>query len=255
MMMLLLSAALLFPSASVPRVGFYVGNGTSSLDAFYSTLHVAAAHAFGGTGSYAMSNLTEVDVQGLKPSAFDVVVFPGGSGNGQSEAIGPVGISALQAFVKAGRGYIGTCGGAFLALQHVKFYGDPAPPTQEPWNRGHGDVKVEFTAQGLTQLDLPKGSYGGNLTIMYWQGPIVKTSDFTKYAPAVKPLAYFRTEIHSGQPNKTTGEMVNTPAVTSLDGYGGGTGRVVLNSPHPELTPNVPAIYAGELVWVTHRER
>ena len=47
------------------------------------------------------------------------------------------------------------------------------------------------------------------------------------------------------------GEMVGTPAITVLDGYGGG--RVVLNSPHPELTPRLPQIYAGELRWVTRR--
>ena len=65
-------------------------------------------------------------------------------------------------------------------------------------------------------------------------------------------------------PNKTTGEMINTPAVTSIDNYeytdatkeGGqqphqAGGRVVLNSPHPELPPQLPVIYAGELAWVT----
>ena len=49
---------------------------------------------------------------------------------------------------QAGRGYIGTCGGSFLGLQHVGFYlpanhtpcGDPnkahcTPITQEPWDR------------------------------------------------------------------------------------------------------------------------
>ena len=55
--------------------------------------------------------------------------------------------------------------------------------------------------------------------------------------------------------------MLNTPAITTLDGYStsgpsgqGQGGRVVLNSPHPELTkPPIPAIYAGELSWVLRR--
>ena len=45
--------------------------------------------------------------------------------------------------------------------------------------------------------------------------------------------------------------MLNTPAITSIDGYGEGHGRVILNSPHPELHPQLPEIYAGELRWVT----
>ena len=57
--------------------------------------------------------------------------------------------------------------------------------------------------------------------------------------------------------------MVNTPAITSLDGYTlnsavipGKGGRVVLNSPHPEITvPPIPEIYAGELEWVTRLTR
>jgi hypothetical protein len=64
----------------------------------------------------------------------------------------------------------------------------------------------------------------------------------------VSQLAFFRTEIHSRHTNETAGEMVNTPAITTMDNYG--SGRVVLNSPHPELLPQLPQIYAGELQWV-----
>jgi hypothetical protein len=44
--------------------------------------------------------------------------------------------------------------------------------------------------------------------------------------------------------------MINTPAMTSAE-YG--HGRVVLNSPHPEIPiedgKTLPEIYAGELAW------
>ena len=94
---------------------------------------------------------------------------------------------------------------------------------------------------------------------MYYQGPIVKDADLPD---RVARLSIFRTEIHSQHPDETTGEMVDTPAITSLDGFldgdddgaaaaaTGGGGRVVLNSPHPELSPNLPQIYTGELRWV-----
>ena len=66
-------------------------------------------------------------------------------------------------------------------------------------------VLVEFTPEGRTQLNLTAPEYNKNVTIMYWQGPIVKDKDL----PAnVSRLAFFRTEIHSNLSNETRGEMV-----------------------------------------------
>lgn len=239
------------------KIGFYMGpgasrevhNGTSAMDLFYSTLTTAATATFGGSG-YTVSNFTTgAAVAALKPGVYGAMVFPGGSGNGQAKAIGAAGIEAVRNHVRGGGGYIGTCGGAFLGLSHIRFYGDgPAgngPVTQEPWDRGHGVVQIEFTAQGRSELLLEASTFGGNVSIMYWQGPIVKDKDLPTN---VTRLGYFRTEIHTGHPGSTTGEMVNTPAITSIDDFG--KGRVVLNSPHPELAPHLPAIYAGELHWI-----
>eukprot|EP00040_Diaphanoeca_grandis_P001048 m.17344 g.17344 ORF g.17344 m.17344 type:complete len:285 (+) comp11463_c0_seq1:58-912(+) len=259
------SSAIPLLTGSRVQIGFYIGNGTSDigesfqttqgLGSFYSILDEAATSAFGANG-FNIRNMTEHIVQTLTPQDFDVVVFPGGSGNGQATAIGEEGLEALRNFVAAGRGYMGTCGGAFLGLQHVQFYGQGpnnlGPPTEEPWDRGHGVVKVQFTASGESELGLPTEPWGGNVSIMYWQGPIVKDMNFPSN---VTRLAYFRTEIHSLHTNKTKGEMINTPAITSIDTYGEGNGRVVLNSPHPELEPTHFEIYAGELSWVVKRTR
>ena len=82
----------------------------------------------------------------------------------------------------------------------------------------------------------------------------------------VTVLSVFRTEIHSEHTNETTGNMINTPAMTSAS-YG--HGRVVLNSPHSEIPPEHeppsrepssgpgrtrPEIYEGELAWVLRRD-
>ena len=162
------------------RIGFYVGEGTSSdLLPFISTLRAGAAQAFpaavvrSGFDGYTLTNMSAADVGMLSAETYDVVVFPGGSGNGQATAVGENGLAALRSFVDGGNGYIGTCGGAFLGLQHAQFYGPgPAgrgPPTEEPFNRGHGNVLVEFTQAGLEELSLPPQKYSGNVTIMYWQ--------------------------------------------------------------------------------------
>jgi glutamine amidotransferase-like uncharacterized protein len=98
-------------------------------------------------------------------------------------------------------------------------------------------------------LQLPTANYSGtNVTITYWQGPIVKDADLPE---EVIRFAFYRSEIHSLHTNQTKGEMVNTPAVTGLQSYG--KGRVVLTSPHPELEPHHYVIYAGELLWLTAR--
>ncbi len=55
---------------------------------------------------------------------FHVLVFPGGSGSAQASAIGEGGLAAVRSFVSAGGHYIGTCAGAFLALQ-VRRIGAP----------------------------------------------------------------------------------------------------------------------------------
>merc|ERR1712046_128580 len=106
-----------------------------------------------------------------------------------------------------------------------------------------GDVLVEFTPEGRAAFNLSDAKYDHNVTVHYGQGPIVAAEDW----PAnVTIHAWFRSEIHSKHTNQTSGEMVNTPAITSTL-YG--DGRVVLSSPHPEMATaggeRLPEIYQG----------
>ena len=115
------------PKPPPVRIGLYVGNGTSrsihngtsAMDLFYSTLAEGAGMAF-PERLFTIDNLTEPDIGALSAADYEAVVFPGGSGGGQARAIGEEGLVALRQFVGAGRGYIGTCGGAFLGIQHVQ---------------------------------------------------------------------------------------------------------------------------------------
>ena len=61
------------------------------------------------------------DIRAGKLTGFDVVMFTGGSGSKQAEAIGEDGRAKVKEFVEAGGGYIGICAGAYLACSGVSW--------------------------------------------------------------------------------------------------------------------------------------
>jgi len=99
--------------ASPVRIALYCGGGASECAAtakhccepqadYLATLTNAARMAFGSEASggrgFSVANLIAAAVPRLIPSQYDVVVFPGGSGNGQAAAVGPTGLAALRDF-------------------------------------------------------------------------------------------------------------------------------------------------------------
>lgn len=222
------------------KIGFYNSTGTGDFDKFLiDTMALGATKAFGENG-FTITNITERDVNNVTLKLYDVIVFPGGSGSAQAEAVGEDGLKALYDFVSNGGGYIGTCGGAFLALGHIKLYG-PGPNGRGPkiqLHEGEGPVQMAFNEDGITDLNLDY-NVNQNITIQYYSGPIIKDEDFPS---DVSIWAHFKSEVQSG-----SHWMSNT---VSISGRKLNKGRIVLNSPHPELVPNYPDIYGHELVWL-----
>jgi len=67
----------------------------------------------------------------LSTDLYDILVFPGGTANGQQSSIGPNGAKLVKEFVKQGGGYVGICAGSYLgsigqkvglSLIEAKFY-------------------------------------------------------------------------------------------------------------------------------------
>jgi len=226
-------------TADCLRIALYCGKGTSgSRPALIRTVREALGIR---CVRYKIEDLHAHAVHLIARDDYDVVIFPGGNSQAQATAIGEDGLAAIKEFVASGGGYIGTCAGAVLAITYLRFYGDV--PTKQPWDRGAGNVEVEFTTSGLQDLRLNAKAHSC-LTVLYGQGPIVAPESLP---PTVRILANFRTEIHSKHTDQTKGAMVGTPAVTSTM-YG--KGRVLVNSPHPELTePSLPDLYYGFLAW------
>jgi glutamine amidotransferase-like uncharacterized protein len=246
------TSALLAASAGYStRVALYVGEGATINS--YGNYSVALAQLVqdGSIASFTELNSSGIDA-GL--SGYEVLLVPGGMSTDESLAIGPLGLANIMQFVAGGGGYVGVCAGAYLATTVACCPDDAAAicspvgctktnwslglvnfGTASPWARGHGPVNITFSDEAIQMLGLSHEKYSGvNVTITYWQGPIA-----SKMWPNVDytVLATYRSEIHSGWTNFTTGIMVDTPAIITQTF---GNGRVLLSSPHPEET--VPVI-------------
>lgn len=267
--LLVAAAACLLRSAGAGlRVALYTGASASANSKGNFTELFRATLAACTLDSCDIERLELLDgpaVAALTRAEFDVVVFPGGSGSGQASALGPDGKAAVESFVAAGGGLYATCAGGYLVSMasccdvalpgycggktgcHRSSYGLGLIDlgVAEPWDRGHGEVSVLFTASAVAELRLPAEYADKGVAMLYWQGPIADRAYLVSgnYTAG----AYFLTEIASKHPEQTKGQMAGTPAVM-LTTYG--KGRVLVSPPHPEETqPRLDDVVLAYLRW------
>ena len=176
---------------------------------------------------------------------FDVVIFTGGSGSKQATGIGEAGRTEVRKFVENGGGYIGICGGAYLACSGFSWGLGvlDAKTVSSKWKRGVGDVQIEVNAEGAKTTGIPARQQ----PIRYANGPIIKPAERPD-VPDYEPLALFRTELAENDTPK--GVMTNTPAWVRGTF---GKGRVIISSPHPEQTAGMDAWVEHVVRWVAGR--
>jgi hypothetical protein len=233
---LLMAPVVLAETAAPIRVALYDDNGAFGKGV--PRLSEILAHA----GGFQVTIFKAADIAGGMLENKDVVIFTGGSGSKQGNALGDAGRAAVVKFVQGGGGYLGICGGAYLACSKFSWgLGLLDAQTVSPkWRRGAGQVQIEFTPEGqqLTTLAAERRD------IRYDNGPILKPAGRTDLAP-YEPLAFFRTELaENGTP---VGAMVNTPAM--VQGRFG-QGRVLISSPHPEQTPGLETAVEHAVRWL-----
>ncbi len=181
------------------------------------------------------------DWAGIDLKAYDVVVFSGGSGSAQAEAIGEAGRNNVREYVRGGGGYVGICAGAYLACSNFKWGLGilNASTVSSKWLRGQGFMDLEVTDEGRKLL----GDVKGTFKVRYNNGPIIKPAERTD-VPAYTTVSLFRSEIAKfGSPE---GVMVNSPA-HALATFG--RGRVFISSPHPENTPGLEHLIPRGVLW------
>jgi len=154
------------------NVAVYVGVGTTTR-ARANPLAVLNRH---GAGIRAVNFTAANVVRHLDIASYDVVLFPGGGGAGEADALGSAGLAAVRAFVAAGGGYVGICAGAFLAIQHLELSPCRDMPRPVPGRqRGDGNVTLSLTAAGaaqLTRFNVTAARLDG-LLVFYANGPVM----------------------------------------------------------------------------------
>ncbi|MFM8337031.1 MAG: BPL-N domain-containing protein [Opitutaceae bacterium] len=218
------------------RIALYEGPGSGAA----GVTHVAnRARQLPGT-TVTFLKPEEVGTRNL--AEFDVIIFSGGSGSGQSKAIGDTGRAKVREFVAAGGGYLGICAGAYLACAGFDWGLGilNARTVSNKWQRGRGMMRIQLTEPGRGLF----GPVAEPFTIRYANGPIIKPlgrADLPPYEVA----AVFRTEIaKNGTP---VGVMIDSPAVVRAPF---GKGRVLTISPHSEDTPGLENFVPLALAWL-----
>ncbi len=230
----------LFAAEKPIRVAIFDGDGVGP-----SALPLIAAIEEAKEHPFHISRITAAEIQSGKLADVDVLVHPGGSGGGQGKALGETGRKAVRDFVHRGGGYLGVCGGAYLATNDYEWslnLIDAKVVDKRHWARGTGDVQLQLSPAGAALF----GHTGIDLTIHYAQGPLLARPEWDNPdVPNYESLAIFKTEIAlKGAPE---GVMARTSAAVRTQ-YG--TGRVFCFSPHPELTDGLHHLVPLTIRWV-----
>ncbi len=179
--------------------------------------------------------------------AFDVIIFPGGSGYLQYESLGIDGRSKVVRFVEKGGGFVGICAGAYLAkLSNGTSYGLGLARSRlvnrgKNWNRGTGIVGVSLTRDGkrrLPGIDMNRRYY-----FYYSNGPVFEHRGVS--LSGVNVLMRFESDVyHDNRDGR--GETPGTPFLL-VEKHG--RGMVVLASGHPEATPGMKWLLSRMISW------
>ena len=219
------------------KVAVYVGLGAGKTRG-------EAGDALAKDPNITVDEITGDAIRAGKLAGYDILVQPGGSGGGQAKGLGPDGRDKIREFVKGGGGFLGICGGSYLASDDYDWslgIINTKVLDKEHWARGHGPVGVAPTTDGKTLL----GAKGDDLTIIYWQGPIMAPKDDPKL-PAYTELAKYTSEVHrTGIPG---GVM---PGATAVAAAPYGKGRVVCFGPHPEKTAGQEPLLQHAVLWLS----
>lgn len=218
------------------KIAIYDGNGSG--DDGIDNVCQRATMLKGAT----INRLSPEEIATTDLSRFDVLVFSGGSGSKQGEAIGEKGRQNVRQYIHEGGSYLGICAGAYLACSNYPWSLSilNAKTVSRKWQRGRAFLQLELTGQGKEIF----GPVEQKFWIRYNNGPVIEPARDPDL-PAYEVRAYFRNEVAENETPK--GIMVNSPAVVTAN-YG--KGRVMAISPHGEDTKGLENFIPRALGWL-----
>ena len=240
--LLLIIAGPVFGDDSPVRVAVFQGTGVGpSCEKLIAALTAAA-------GQFEISRLTAEEIRSGKLADVDVLIHPSGSGSKQGNALGEQGRLAVREYVNQGGGYLGVCGGAYLATNDYSWslnLVDAKVVDKRHWARGNGTVTLHLSSEGSKFLRHDKRE----MAIHYAQGPLLARREWDdRDVPNYDSLAIYATEIaKNGAPR---GVMARTSAVVRCEF---GDGRVFCFSPHPELTDGLHHLIPLSVQWLARK--
>jgi glutamine amidotransferase-like uncharacterized protein len=223
-------------SAKKINVALYADNGTlpKCID---STLTI-----FNREKGFSIQTISSQDIRDGKLDRFDVFLLPGGTASGERKSLGPESCQILTDFIRNGKGLVATCAGAYLA--------------GKDWNPERRDIEVinsevndlDNWARGVQMVECEisgsaKKNNGTLFSIFYENGPPLIPSDLTTL-PAYTSLARYKTDLHAS--NAPINQMGGKDAIIAAPF---GKGKVLLFSPHPELTPGLQPLLLQGTRW------
>jgi len=205
------------PAASVPvRVAMFDGRGVSRIG------FEPARDLLTGTDGLETDVVRSFEIRGGVLSRMDVVVFMGGSGSRQGEALRPEGRQSVRDFVAAGGGYVGVCAGAYLALQGEEEFFKLAIVSAR-------NLSGDFWKRGVAATTVRAGKRAFRLH--FANGPVFEPVEVDGLPPYVT-LATYESDLYASRHGTEPGQMPGTPAILAAS-YG--KGRILLFSPNPVL--------------------
>lgn len=181
---------------------------------------------------------------------FDAIVFPGGSGRGETQSLGEIGMSKVVQLVKdKGLAVVGICAGAYIMTETPNYpsldlTGFKAIDIEHD-NRGHGLAKFSLTEKGLEIF--PELKDREISLCQYYEGPVlVPVSEESNGLE----LATMLSDVHTveGSPANMTN---NRPFIVSSEF---GKGKVASFVGHPECTPGMRWMLPRIVRWATNNK-
>ena len=190
-----------------------------------------------------------VDADGIGSGALDgldLLVMPGGSSQGEYDALRTNGLERVKAFIRGGGGYIGTCAGCALVMD------EKSRARMIPWKWSGSESCTIFPTFRLNERGAAAlGLKAGPFAMRYHGGPFMWPSTNAFEGVSTESWATFDAEVSMNGRVKAKKRMHGSTAIV---GGTMGRGRVFVTAAHPEYFSGTLYMVRAAIRYVSGRD-